>query len=468
MEGQDSSLSQKDNAQMADIFEKYQLAVESTPNAIIIANDKGKIVLVNQQAEKLFGYDRSELMGELLEILLPERYRAAHPGQRGSFMAAPSARPMGMGRDLYALRKDGTEIPVEIGLNPVKTEEGHFVLAAIADITLRKQAEETLRKSQERFRHMVENLRAGAVHVEENAILFNKAAEEITGYSNSEISNLDDWFKKLYGKEHEKIRAQYENDKAAGFPVPRTVMLKRKDGEERFVQFAAYKDEKAEVWMLHDITERKRLEKMILEVTKKEQRRIGEELHEGLAQHLTLTAIAGKILGKKLSKKSPSLAREASKVTGMVNQAITQTRELAQGLYSLEMQSDGFPDALKKFASDTQKTCGVRCFFRSDPAVNVTDNTAAAHLYRIVREAVSNAVKHGRSKEIIISLKSKDSGTAELKITNSGAKFKARKPGYEGMGLKIMQSRAKLIGATLHIGPRPKGGTIVTCTFPNR
>ena len=453
---------------MTDTFKKYELAIESTPNAIIIANEKGKIVLVNQQAEKLFGYNRSELLGQLLEILLPERYRAAHPGQRSSFMAAPSARPMGVGRDLYARRKDGTEIPVEIGLNPVKTEEGNFVLAAIADISIRKQSEEALRKSEERFKHMVENLPAGAVHVEGNAVLFNKATEEITGYSNSEIDTLDDWFKTLYEKNHEKVCAQYEEDKKKGFPVPRVVELRRKDGQIRLIEFAAYRDEKAEVWMLHDVTERKRLEKMVLEVTKKEQRRIGEELHEGLAQHLTLTAIAGKILGKKLSTKSPGLAREASKVTGMINQAITQTRELAQGLYSLEMQSDGFPDALKKFASDTQKTCGIRCAFHCDPGVNVTDNTVAAHLYRIVREAVSNAIKHGRAKQIVISLKSKDRGTAELKITNSGAKFKMRKPGYEGMGLKIMHSRAKLISASLSIDSRPKGGTVVTCTFPNQ
>lgn len=468
MEPQDSSLSPKDNVRMADTFEKYQLAIESTPNAIIIANDKGRIVLANQQAENLFGYKREELMGQLLEILLPERYRAAHPGQRASFMSAPSARPMGSGRDLYARRKDGTEIPVEIGLNPVKSEEGHYVLAAIVDITQRKQAEESLRKSQERFRHMVENLPAGAVHVEANSILFNKATEEITGYSNSEIQTLKDWFQRLYGKEHDKIFAQYEGDKKAGFPIPRIVQLRRKDGQIRFVEFAAYADEKVEVWMLHDVTERKRLEKMILEVTKKEQQRIGEALHEGLAQHLTMTAIAGKLLETKLSKKSTALAREALKVVGMVNQGITQTRELAQGLYSPELQSDGFPAALKMFVGDTQKTCNVRCFFQCDPDVQIVDNTAATHLYRIVREAVSNAIKHGRAKRIVISLKAKDEKNSELKIMNTGAKFKAPKPGYEGMGLKIMQSRANIVGATLTITPRPKGGAIVSCIFPNR
>lgn len=452
---------------MPDTFEKYQLAIESTPNAIIIANDKGRIVLVNQQAEKLFGYSRDELIGQLLEILLPERYRAAHPGQRSSFMASPSARPMGAGRDLYAVRKDGEEIPVEIGLNPIKTKEEQFVLAAIVDITQRKRAEEVSRKSQERFRHMVENLPAGAVHIEECAVLFNKATEEITGFSNLEITNIDDWFRMLYGKEYEKLRAQYEEDKKAGFPIPRTVRLKRKDGQDRFVEFTAYIDEKTEIWLLHDVTERKRLEKMILEVTKKEQRRIGEELHEGLAQHLTLTAIVGKLLGKKLLKKSQPLAREASKLTGMINHAITQTRELAQGLYSLDMQSDGLPVALKKFASDTQKMCDIRCVFQCDHDLQVKDTEVAGHLYRIVREAVSNAIKHGRTKSIVISLRLNEKGTAELKIANSGSKFKAPKPEYEGMGLKIMRSRAKIIGAVLNINSRPKGGTVVSCIFPN-
>lgn len=454
--------------QMTDIFEKYQTVVESTPNAIVITNAKGKIVLVNQQTEKLFGYKRKELLGQTIEMLLPVRYRSTHPGQRASFMAAPSARPMGRGRDLYALHKEGTEIPVEIGLNPFQTEDGHFVIAAIVDITQRKMAEEIFHKSQERFRHMVENFPAGAVHVEGDSILFNKAVEVMTGYSNLQIQTLEDWFKKLYGKEHEKIRSHYEADKKAGFPVPRTVALKSKGGERRFVEFAAYKDEKAEVWLLHDVTEKKRLEKMILEVTKREQKRIGEELHEGLAQHLTLTAIAGKLLGKKISNRSKALARENSKVVSMINQAITQTRELAQGLYSLDMQHDGLFGALKKFAADTQKMCEIDCIFQCDSDLQVKDTELASHLYRIVRESVSNAIKHGKAKRIVISLTGKDKKEMTLKITNNGSQFKAPKVGYEGMGMKIMQSRARIMGAVLTVGPQLKGGTVVSCTFSNR
>lgn len=122
--------------------ERLRLVVESTPNAILMVNAEGNIVLVNSQAEKYFGYRREELIGQAVEILVPERFRAKHPDYRESFFTSPSARPMGVGRDLYGRRKDGSEFPVEIGLTPIETREGLLVLSAIVDITERKRAEE--------------------------------------------------------------------------------------------------------------------------------------------------------------------------------------------------------------------------------------------------------------------------------------------------------------------------------------
>lgn len=128
--------------------ERFRLAVEAAPNAMIMMAADGSIVLANSQAEKLFGYGRGELLWLFIEALVPKRYRSAHPGHRDGFFANPHARSMGAGRDLYGARKDGSEVPVEIGLNPIETPQGRFVLASIIDITERKTMEKRLAQSE--------------------------------------------------------------------------------------------------------------------------------------------------------------------------------------------------------------------------------------------------------------------------------------------------------------------------------
>jgi PAS domain S-box-containing protein len=121
--------------------EQLQLVVEAVPIAIVVADAEGRITLINAQGERLFGYDRDELLGAPVELLVPERFRSSHPGLRHGYRDAPAARAMGAGRDLFGLRKDGTEVPIEIGLNPLSTPQGEFVLASVIDITERKRAE---------------------------------------------------------------------------------------------------------------------------------------------------------------------------------------------------------------------------------------------------------------------------------------------------------------------------------------
>jgi PAS domain S-box-containing protein len=127
--------------------ERFELVVEAAPNAMVMIDDQRRICLVNRRAEELFGHGRDKIIGQLIETLVPERYRAAHPGHVHAFAARPEARPMGAGRELYGLRKDGSEVPIEIGLNPLETSDGRFVLASIIDITERKRNEDELRRS---------------------------------------------------------------------------------------------------------------------------------------------------------------------------------------------------------------------------------------------------------------------------------------------------------------------------------
>ncbi len=134
--------------------ERFHTVVEAAPSAMIMVNREGKITFVNKRVELLFGYGREELLGQFIEILVPERYRSKHLEYRNRFFESPSPRFMGAGRDLFGLRKDGTEVPIEIGLNPIETPEGLYILTSIIDITERKMAEETFKKAHEELQQL--------------------------------------------------------------------------------------------------------------------------------------------------------------------------------------------------------------------------------------------------------------------------------------------------------------------------
>jgi PAS domain S-box-containing protein len=134
--------------------DRFRLVVEASPNGVVVVDAQGHILLVNARAEKLFGYGRDELIGQCVELLVPERFRGEHPAHRAGFHAAPAARAMDAGRELFARRKDGTEFPVEIGISPIQSPEGMLVLSVIVDISARKQAEAEVRQHREELAHL--------------------------------------------------------------------------------------------------------------------------------------------------------------------------------------------------------------------------------------------------------------------------------------------------------------------------
>ncbi|MBL0745832.1 PAS domain S-box protein [Chryseolinea lacunae] len=237
-------------------------AVESAPNAMLSMNREGMITLVNGQAEKLFGYARHELINQPVEMLIPDRFKGKHPHNRAHFFSAPKERAMGAGRELFARRKNGTEFPVEIGLNPTETPEGMMVLATIVDITERKKAEA-------RFRLVVESAPNAIVLInnEGNISLVNSETEKLFGYSREE----------LLGKEVESLipsrfRSMHPHYRTAFFNKPqarpmgggRDLFALRKDGSEFPVEIGLNPIESPEGNMvlasIIDISERKLLE----------------------------------------------------------------------------------------------------------------------------------------------------------------------------------------------------------------
>lgn len=240
--------------------DQFRLALEAAPTGMLMMNEAGTIVLVNAQIEALFGYRREELLGQCLEMLVPLRYRANHPHLRTMFFGDPKTRVMGAGRELYGLRKDGTEVPIAIGLNPLQTSEGHFVLSSIADISERKRADE-------QFRLALEAAPTGMLMMSETGaiVLVNKQIEALFGYRREELlgQGIEMLVPERYRDDHPHLRTMFFGDpKTRAMGAGRELYGLRKDGTEVPIEIGLNPLQTSEgrfvLSSIADITERKR------------------------------------------------------------------------------------------------------------------------------------------------------------------------------------------------------------------
>lgn len=211
-----------------------------------------------------------------------------------------------------------------------------------------------------------------------------------------------------------------------------------------------------------DITERKRLEQEILDISEQEQRRIGQDLHDGICQQLAGIELMAQVLEQALARKSKKHSTQAGQIAAHVREAISQTRMLAHGLCPVVLESEGLMSALQELAHATAKMFGVNCAFRCEQPVHIHDNTTATHLYRIAQEAVGNALKHGKSRRIEIGLAA-EADRVFLAVKDDGCGISDAPP-RTGAGLRIMQYRAGMIGGSVVVQRGEPGGTTVACS----
>ena len=347
-----------------------------------------------------------------------------------------------------------------------------------------------VRDSEERLRAILETAVEGIITIDERGIVesMNPAAEKIFGYSAAEVigRNVSMLMPSPDRERHDGYIQNYvRTGQAKIIGIGREVVGQRKDGTVFPMDLAVSEVKLANrrlfTGFVRDITERKRaeeLERTLLSISEREQTRIGQDLHDGLGQHLAGIELMSQVLEQNLStKKLKTEAARAADIARHVRDAISQTRSLARGLSPFVLESEGLLSALKELAERTATVFRVACEFHCAAAPKIAE-AAANHLYRIAQESVSNAIKHGKAKRISIELVAQNSELVGrgvggrmpmsepqlvLTIKDDGVGMPALLPKNRGIGLRIMQYRADMLGGTLTAERDPAGGTIVRC-----
>jgi PAS domain S-box-containing protein len=401
--------------------------------------------------------------------------RMVHPDDRERYQqtiarAITQAAPFHL--EYRVVRPDGSVRHVQSTGEPVldPSRQVKQLVGILMDITERKRAEEAVRR-EHAFSSAVLDTSAALVVVldrQGRIVRFNRASEQTTGYTAAEVRGQPFWQLFLLPEETAGVKAVFEHLLTGNFPNRHENYWLTRDGSRRLIAWSNSglpgDDGKVEyvISVGIDVTERRRLEQEILQISEMEQRRIGQDLHDGLGQHLTATELMTEILQQKLARRSKADAARVGEIARQVREAISQTRLLARGLSPVVLESEGLMSALQQLADYTERVFRVRCQFDCEAPVLVDDHGTATHLYRIAQEAISNAIRHGKAKNILLSLRQQD-GRIELRIRDDGVGLPQDYGKAEGMGLRIMQYRAGMIGGSLLVQNNPHGGVTVAC-----
>ena len=520
--------------------ETLAVLFQFAPDAIIVVDEGGCIVRVNDQARAMFGYTTKEFLGKRIEMVMPPRFRKRHVGHQKRYMAEPRLREMGAGLELYAQRKDGSEFPVDIMLSPIVTSAGRSAIATVRDVTEHKRIEESLRKSREELEVRVQERTAELKQANTSAV----AALEARARQHTAIAELSQ--RALEGHDLSSLLADavslvlrtlgVEFCKVLELLANGDILLLRagagwKEGHAGHATLPAGRashggftllssspvivdDFKTEtrfhapsLFIEHGIRsgisviihgrgkpygvlgahtaqqrkftaddvhflqsvanvlataiERRGLEEELLNISSREQRHIGQDLHDGLCQQLVGIEFRNSVLVQQLQD-APAAQAEAAKIGESIRDVTRQARSLARGLSPVQIEANGLMAALDALTANAAKLFCLSCSFECPRAVLVENPMVATHLYRIAQEAIGNANKHAQAKSIVLSLKQSD-GDLTLTVKDNGHGFERGSRVTEGMGLRIMEYRADMIGAMLRVDSTIGKGTTVAC-----
>ncbi|TAK58880.1 MAG: PAS domain S-box protein, partial [Bacteroidetes bacterium] len=470
---------------------KFRELIESAPDALVIVDRQGLITIVNSQTEKLFGYNREELYGKMVELLLPESYRKQHVLDRAEFFKDPQARPMGRGLDLYAKRKDGKKFPVEVSLSPITTAEGLVVSASIRDITERKIVERQITM----LGHTINSMNECVTITDLNNVILsvNPAMLKTYGYEEYEV----------LGNNIEMLRGKDSSERLSNEIITKTfeegwhgeLINRKKNGEEFsvFLSTSVVRDQNgtpiALVGIARDITEQKKIQSQLEHIARQraedlryfsvsvqraqeeERRRIARELHDGLSQRLSGIKLHLELLSGEAPAKNKKLQERIKKIKGQITEMIGETHRISVNLHPSALDDFGLTVALQLLFKEFETTFKIPIAYH--PAISTHerfDRYIEIALYRITQEALNNIAKHSKATLITIEF-TLDTRGFLLTIEDNGIGIDQKTRDVKtqtkrGLGLISMKERTENVGGTFEIISEAGHGTKLLINIP--
>ncbi len=463
----------------------FQAVLESTPDALIMADGEGRILLINRQAEKLLGYLRNDVLGLPVETLMPERYREEHPTNRRAYVLEPATRLMGHTHELFAVRRDGVEVPVEVGLSYLEMDGGPVVVAAMRDVTERRKREAALVRSERSLAEAQRvallgsieyDLLSGTVEASEEALrILGLAREQVTGSASIQaIIHPDDL---------PAVLAQTQTVLTTHEPKEFEFRVIRPDGRVRIVhdRVAPFSSPEGEptrlLGTIQDVTEQREAEQEMSELKSRlqssvelERLHLAQDLHDGPMQDLygasyrldELQRLAGADLRVGLEE-----------VSHQVQHTISELRDIARELRPPAISTFGLEKAIRSYAHDFQeKHPNIRLELSLAHDHQLLPEETRLTLFRVLQQALANVLRHSQADAVRIRF-SLDAEEARLIIADNGRGFHV--PGnwigfvrHGHYGLAGAAERLNALGGRLLVESEPDRSTVITAIVPWR
>lgn len=476
---------------------RFRRVLEAAPDGMTLVRGDGTIAFANEQMEQLFGYRHEELIGEDIDMLVPERFRGKHARDRVDYFSQPRIRPMGSSLDLYGRRKDGSEFPVEISLSPLETMEGFFVCGTVRDVTERKRAQEALQESEERYRIVAETANDVIITIDESSriVYANPATEKAFGYAVQELlgQSLTVLMPDSLRFRHVAALKKFidTGERSVSWEGLELTGLHR-SGREFYIEVSFGAMRQADgtylfTGIVRDVSERKRAEEALREseaalrknqkdlqdlagklltAQEAERRRLAREMHDDLTQRLAVLAIEAGKLERKLKSSGGEMAEQLRHMKEHMMKLATDVHAISRQLHPSILDDLGLVDAMDAECTSFSEREGIIVTYEPKNVPEGIPKEVALCLYRITQEGLRNIAKHAHTPEARVSLIGKD-GMILLHVEDSGIGFDSAKiRGERGLGLASMEERARLIQADLCVDSQPGKGTMIEVRVP--